>query len=62
MAPITLHESQEMTRVLSLGGATIQQLNVLRQNLETLKGGGLARVASPATVSPSVPMVYDRFL
>ena len=29
---------------------TIQDLNVLRQNLETLKGGGLAELAKPATV------------
>jgi len=31
-------------------GATIGELNALRKHLEQLKGGQLARLASPATV------------
>ena len=49
--PISLEDELEMTDILSKHGASIQQLNILRQNIETLKGGGLAELSRPASVS-----------
>ena len=49
-APIGLHELQATTRLLLTAGANINELNMVRKHLETLKGGGLARAAAPARV------------
>jgi len=48
--PITLGDKQAMTRWLLAAGATINQLNVIRKHASLLKGGQLARAASPARV------------
>ncbi|XP_053378063.1 glycerate kinase-like [Mercenaria mercenaria] len=48
--PLTLQDELEMTGIVSRSGGSIQDLNVLRQNLESLKGGGLAQKAKPASV------------
>ncbi|KAL4226896.1 hypothetical protein ACF0H5_014874 [Mactra antiquata] len=48
--PITLSDELEMTKVVSTHGGSIHDLNVLRQNIEILKGGGLAAKAKPAKV------------
>ncbi len=40
---ITLADKQQITRFLSGAGANIQQLNIVRQRLSRVKGGGLAR-------------------
>ncbi len=43
---VTLEKIIERTRALNVAGSTIQQLNRVRKQLETLKGGGLARELS----------------
>lgn len=48
--PITLHNALDLADILSKNGATIQELNYVRQNIEILKGGGLAQIAKPARV------------
>lgn len=48
--PITLGEMQTLTDALLRAGATINEINTLRKHLETMKGGGLARLAHPARV------------
>ena len=48
--PITLGDKQAMTRLLLAAGATINQLNAIRKHASLLKGGQLARAASPARV------------
>ncbi len=50
VAPITLADLQGVTARLLAAGANIDELNVVRKHLETLKGGGLARAAVPAQV------------
>jgi glycerate kinase len=40
----------ELTKLMSNSGATIDELNILRKNIEVLKGGGLAEQAKPAQV------------
>jgi len=47
---ITLEEKQKVTDLLLGCGAPIQEMNTLRKHLSTLKGGGLARIAYPATL------------
>jgi len=47
---ITLADLQATTSTLLACGATINEINILRKHLETLKGGGLARLAAPATL------------
>lgn len=47
---ITLEEKQEVTQLLLKAGATIQELNGVRKHLSGIKGGQLARWASPARV------------
>jgi hydroxypyruvate reductase len=47
---ITLEEKQELTRLLLRAGATIRELNAVRKHLSAIKGGQLARWASPARV------------
>lgn len=49
-ADITLAELQATTDALLACGATINEINTLRKHLSRLKGGQLARAASPATV------------
>jgi glycerate 2-kinase len=48
--PITLAEKQAITRLLLACGADIHELNAVRKHLSRLKGGQLARLASPARV------------
>lgn len=47
---ITLGEKQEVTRLLLACGATIHEINALRKHISQIKGGQLARLASPATL------------
>jgi hydroxypyruvate reductase len=49
-AGITLAEKQEITRLLLACGATIHEINALRKHISQIKGGQLARLASPATL------------
>lgn len=46
--PITLEEMRRTTSQLLACGANIHELNTVRKHIETLKGGQLARLASPA--------------
>jgi glycerate 2-kinase len=48
--PITLEEKQETTRLLLASGADIHEMNALRKHISRIKGGQLARMASPARV------------
>jgi hydroxypyruvate reductase len=48
--PITLEEKQATTRMLLNCGANIAELNAIRKHISLLKGGQLARLASPASV------------
>lgn len=48
--PITLQEKSDLIRALSRSGATITELNTVRKQLSTLKGGQLALKARPAKV------------
>jgi len=47
---ITLQEKQEVTKQLLACGATINEMNALRKHISRMKGGQLARLASPATL------------
>ncbi|MBI4495483.1 MAG: glycerate kinase [Deltaproteobacteria bacterium] len=47
---ISLKDKQAVTDLLLRCGATIQEVNTIRKHLSLLKGGGLARLAFPATV------------
>lgn len=47
---LTLAHKQETTRLLLASGADIGEINAVRKHLSDLKGGGLARLAAPATV------------
>ena len=47
---ITLEDKMEVTRSLLRAGATIQELNVVRKHLSSLKGGWLAERLYPAVV------------
>jgi len=49
-APITLDEIQAVTRLLLNCGANIHEINAVRKHISAIKGGQLARLASPATV------------
>lgn len=48
---LTLADKQEVSRLLLASGADIADLNLVRQQLSRLKGGGLLRAAAPATVT-----------
>lgn len=50
MAPVTLEDKQETTRLLLECGASIQEINGVRKHLSAVKGGKLALLAHPATV------------
>lgn len=47
---VSLADLQDLTNLLLRSGATINQLNTLRKHLDIVKGGGLARLAAPATM------------
>jgi glycerate 2-kinase len=47
---ITLEQKQDVTQLLLRAGATIRELNAVRKHLSAIKGGQLARWASPARV------------
>jgi glycerate 2-kinase len=49
-APVTLAEKQAITRLLLNCGADIREINAVRKHISSIKGGQLARLASPATV------------
>jgi hydroxypyruvate reductase len=47
---ITLADKRRITNTLLRSGATITEVNTIRKHLSRVKGGGLVRAASPATV------------
>jgi glycerate 2-kinase len=47
---ITLADERRLTNALLRSGATINEINTVRKHLSRAKGGGLARLAAPATV------------
>jgi glycerate 2-kinase len=51
---LTLDDLQDTTDLLLRCGATIVELNMVRKHLSAIKGGGLARLAAPATVASLV--------
>jgi glycerate 2-kinase len=51
---ISLDDLRETTDALLDAGAEIGDLNAVRKHVSTLKGGGLARLAAPATVASLV--------
>ena len=48
---ITLAEKAEVNRLLLASGADITEMNLIRQQLSRLKGGGFARLAAPHPVT-----------
>ncbi len=50
VAGVSLEEKIATTDLLLACGANIQEINCVRKHLSQLKGGGLARLAAPATV------------
>ncbi|MBN2760942.1 MAG: DUF4147 domain-containing protein, partial [Rhodobacteraceae bacterium] len=48
---LTLEDKAEVNRLLLGAGLDITQMNMVRQHLSRLKGGGLLRAASPAPVT-----------
>ncbi len=59
---LTLDDLAAVTRALLLAGAPIDELNAVRKHCERLKGGGLARLASPRAVQALIlsDVVSDR--
>ena len=51
---VTLVDMQELTSTLLRSGADINQMNAVRKHLDVIKGGGLLRLAAPASVSTLV--------
>jgi len=47
---ISLDDKAEVSRLLLASGADINQMNLIRQQLSNLKGGGFLRAAAPARV------------
>lgn len=47
---VTLDDLQQLTTLLLRCGATINEINCLRKHLDEVKGGQLARLASPARI------------
>lgn len=45
---LPLPDWQALTKALLASGCTIEELNTVRRQLDTVKGGGLARAAAPA--------------
>lgn len=57
---LTLDDIIHATRTLQYAGADIHELNCIRRHCETLKGGGLARLATPrSTVTYILSDVID---
>jgi glycerate 2-kinase len=50
-AGISLEEKQATTRLLLASGANIHEINAVRKHISRIKGGQLARLAAPATVT-----------
>lgn len=50
-APLTLEDKSAANQLLLESGLDIVQMNLVRQQLSALKGGGLLRAASPAKVT-----------
>lgn len=50
LAGLSLEDKAEVNRLLLASGADITEMNLVRQALSRLKGGGLARLAAPARV------------
>lgn len=48
---VTLQDVQQLTELLLRSGATIQELNAVRKHIDQLKGGQLARLAAPASLT-----------
>ncbi|MFB3828685.1 MAG: glycerate kinase [Bryobacteraceae bacterium] len=48
--PVTLEQKQATTRLLLACGADIHEMNAVRKHISRIKGGQLARLASPARV------------
>jgi hydroxypyruvate reductase len=48
---IELGDMQALTGSLLASGATINEINTLRKHLDTIKGGGMARLAAPAQLA-----------
>lgn len=53
---ISLEQKIEVGKVLLKSGATISQMNTVRKHLSDVKGGGLAQILYPATVTT---MIYS---
>ena len=51
---LTLEDKAEASRLLIASGASIEAVNLVRQQLSALKGGGLARLAAPAPVTAAI--------
>jgi len=50
--PVSLAEKQQITRMLAAAGASIQELNTVRKQLSTVKGGRLAsRITAGRTIA-----------
>ncbi|HEX9017299.1 MAG TPA: glycerate kinase [Chloroflexota bacterium] len=47
---VTLEHMKQLTNSLLRSGATINEINTIRKHLSLVKGGGIARLAAPATV------------
>lgn len=50
VAGITLSDKADVSRILLSAGFDITEMNMIRQQLSVLKGGGMARIAAPASV------------
>lgn len=50
-AGLSLEDKAEVNRLLLASGAEIDEMNLVRQQLSRLKGGGLLRAAAPARVT-----------
>lgn len=50
-APLTLDDKRAVSRLLLSSGLDIRAMNLVRQQLSDLKGGGFLRHAAPATVT-----------
>ncbi len=48
---VSLADLQRLTAALLACGASIHEINALRKHVDTIKGGGLARMAAPAQVT-----------
>ncbi|WP_309668058.1 DUF4147 domain-containing protein [Tabrizicola sp.] len=51
VAGVSLEDKAEVNRLLLASGAEISQMNLVRQHLSRLKGGGMLRAAYPAQVT-----------